>query len=220
MQQPRRSGPGAIPDDTLAEQAQSGDVTAFNALVERYQRPVFGLSLRMLGSPAAAEDAAQEAFFSAWRAIDRYRGGSFQAWILRIAGNQCRDELRRRKRRPSKSLDGLMEVAGEAVAGPARTRSPEQQAMDGELGAVLQTALNILPPDQRQAIILSDIHALAYSEIAQVMATSVGTVKSRISRGRARLRTYLLERGELSGTPRRRTEQEESTGPSPARSQS
>ena len=71
MQQPRRSGPGAIPDDTLAEQAQSGDVTAFNALVERYQRPVFGLSLRMLGSPAAAEDAAQEAFFSAWRAIDR-----------------------------------------------------------------------------------------------------------------------------------------------------
>ena len=220
MQHSRHPGPAAIPDDTLAEQAQRGDVRAFNALVERYQRPVFGLSLRMLGSPAAAEDASQEAFFSAWRAIERYRGGSFQAWILRIAGNQCRDELRRRKRRPSESLDGLMEAASEAVAGPAPTRSPEQRTLDRELGAVLQAALNILPPDQRQAIILSDVHSLAYNEIAQAMGTSVGTVKSRISRGRARLRTYLLERGELSGTPRRRADQEKSTGPSPARNQS
>ncbi len=186
-------------DDELAERAKQGELGAFNALVGRYQRPVFGLCLRMLSSPPAAEDAAQDAFVSAWRGIGGYRGGSFQAWILRIAGNQCRDELRKRKRRPSDSLDSMIEAGGDAAAPPSRERSPEGRAMGAETAGVIQQGLATLPAEQRQAVLLSDVHGLAYDEIATAMGSSVGTVKSRISRGRARLRIFLTERGELPG---------------------
>ena len=111
-------------DDELAERAKQGELGAFNALVGRYQRPVFGLCLRMLSSPPAAEDAAQDAFVSAWRGIGGYRGGSFQAWILRIAGNRCRDELRKRKRRPSDSLDSMIEAGGTPPRPPRGNARP------------------------------------------------------------------------------------------------
>jgi RNA polymerase sigma-70 factor (ECF subfamily) len=183
-----------------------GDHRAFAVLVDRYRYPVFGLCLIYVKDFDAAEDAAQEAFLSAWRAIGGYRGGSFQAWILRIAGNQCRDELRKRKRRPTDSLDSMVEAEGDGAAPPSRERSPEGRAMGAETAAVIQQGLATLPPEQRQAILLSDVHGLAYDEIAQAMGTSVGTVKSRISRGRARLRTFLTQRGEL---PARRGRQAE-----------
>ncbi|MCY3918771.1 MAG: sigma-70 family RNA polymerase sigma factor [Chloroflexi bacterium] len=199
--------PTAAPtDDELAERAKQGELGAFNALVGRYQRPVFGLCLRMLSSPPAAEDAAQDAFVSAWRGIGGYRGGSFQAWMLRIAGNQCRDELRKRKRRPTDSLDSMLEAGGDSVAPPSRERSPEGRAMGAETASVIQQGLATLPPEQRQAILLSDVHGLPYDEIAQAMGTSVGTVKSRISRGRARLRSFLTARGELPGGRGRQAE--------------
>ena len=206
-------------DDDLAERAREGELDAFNALVGRYQRPVFGLCLRMLSSPAAAEDAAQDTFISAWRGIGGYRGGSFQAWILRIAGNQCRDELRKRKRRPSDSLDSMIEVEGDGAAPPSRERSPEGQALGSETARVIQQGLETLPEEQRMAVLLSDVQGLAYEEIAESMGTSVGTVKSRISRGRARLREFLTERGELPSGRRRLAERGESASP-PARSPS
>ena len=186
-----------LSDDALATMAQAGDLPAFNALVERYQRPVFGLCLRMLSSAPAAEDVAQETFLAAWRGLERYRGGSFQAWILRIAGNRCRDELRKRKRRPTDSLDALRERQGEWVAPADSAPSPERAALGAETLRAIQRGLETLPEDQRMAIILSDVQELAYDEIAQAMGTSIGTVKSRISRGRSRLRDYLLQNGEL-----------------------
>ncbi len=207
-----------ITDDVLAQRAQAGDLAAFNALVVRYQGPVFGLCLRMLSSREAAEDAAQEAFLSAWRAIRSYRGGSFQGWILRIAGNQSRDELRRRKRRPADSLDRLVENAGDGAAGASQERSPEQRSLGTETVRQVQAGLNRLPPDQREAVILSDVQGLSYEEIADAMGTSVGTVKSRISRGRARLRDHLRGVGELPGATARLDEQDETPTSSPARS--
>lgn len=206
-------------DDDLAERARQGELDAFNALVGRYQRPVFGLCLRMLSSPAAAEDAAQDAFISAWRGIGGYRGGSFQAWMLRIAGNQCRDELRKRKRRPSDSLDSMIEAEGDGVAPPSRERSPEGQALGSETARVIQQGLQTLREEQRMAVLLSDVQGLAYAEIAESMGTSVGTVKSRISRGRARLREFLSERGELPSGRKSLTDRGESASP-PARSPS
>lgn len=206
-------------DDALAFRARDGDLDSFNELVRRYQRSVFGLCLRMLSSAAAAEDAAQEAMLSAWRGLGGYRGGSFQAWILRIAGNQCRDELRRRKRRPSDSLDGLIEEAGDAVVPPSADRSPEQQTLDSETGRVIEAALARLPDDQRQAVVLCDVQGLTYDEIAGAMGSSVGTVKSRISRGRARLRDILLAEGELPQSQRRLAERG-ATDPSRAGSRS
>jgi RNA polymerase sigma-70 factor (ECF subfamily) len=199
-------------DDELAERAGQGDLGAFNALVERYQRPVFGLCVRMLSSPPAAEDAAQEVFVSAWQGLQGYRGGSFKSWILRIAGNQCRDELRRRKRRPTDSLDGRIEEEGERVVPADSGRSPEELALDSEMGRLIQAGLNTLPEDQRSAVVLSDLQGLAYQEVAATMGTSIGTVKSRISRGRRRLRDFLQERGELPSGMRRLAEQGESSG--------
>ncbi len=172
----------------------------------------------MLASASAAEDASQETFISAWRGLGGYRGGSFQAWILRIAGNQCRDELRKRKRRPTDSLDVLVADSGEAVMGPAAGRSPEERSLDAETVRVIQRGLAALPADQRMAVLLADVHGHSYEEIARCMGTSVGTVKSRISRGRSRLRDYLRGQGELPGQVQRLAEREGSADPSPARS--
>lgn len=208
-----------IHDDELADRARAGDLAAFNALVERYQRSVFGLCVRMLSSAPAAEDAAQETFISAWKGLTGYRGGSFQAWILRIAGNECRDELRRRKRRPTDSLDDLVEKEGDAVIRPAAGRTPEEHSLGSETAAAIRDGLATLPEDQRMAVLLSDVHGLAYDEVAKTMDTSIGTVKSRISRGRARLRDYLRARGELPSGIHRLAQQDAGAGTSPARSQ-
>ena len=200
-------------DDALAERARAGELDAFNLLVRRYERRVFALCLGMLRSPAAAEDAAQDAMISAWRALDSYRGGHFAAWLLRIAGNRCRDELRRRKRRPSASLELMVEEYGDAWSPPDEGRSPEAAALDAETARSLLTALDQLPDEQRQAVLLSDVQGFAYREIAAAMDTSIGTVKSRINRGRARMRQLLLESGELSRARRRQALRERSVRP-------
>lgn len=190
--------PEQLDDDALADRARNGELDAFNLLVRRYQRRVFGLCLGMLRSPAAAEDAAQDAMLAAWRALHSYRGGNFPAWLMRIAANRCRDELRRRKRRPSTSLDRMLDEHGDAWSPPDDGRPPEIAALDAETGRTLLTALQQLPEEQRQTILLSDVHGLAYREIADTMNTSVGTVKSRLNRARARMRQLLLETGELN----------------------
>src|SRR3970282_2296448 len=123
---------------SLIERSQRGDLDAFKALVLAYQGQVSSVCLRMLGSPQPAEDATQEAFVAAFRAVSRFRRGSLRAWLLRIAANVCYDELRRR-----------------------------------------------------------DVQGLAYEEVAEATGASLGTVKSRISRGRAALRDFLLAQGEL-----------------------
>ena len=190
--------PEQLDDDALADRARGGELDAFNVLVGRYERRVFGLCLGMLRSPAAAEDAAQDAMIAAWRALDGYRGGNFAAWLMRIASNRCRDELRRRKRRPSTSLDLMVEEHGDAWSPPDEGRSPELAALDAETGRVLLVALEQLPEEQRQVVLMSDVQGLAYREIAEAMDSSIGTVKSRLNRGRARMRQLLLESGELS----------------------
>ena len=178
-------------EDELIQRAKEGDLDCFNQLVERYQREVYNLSLRMLSNASAAEDATQDAFFSAFRGIGKFRGGSFRAWLFRIAANSCRDQLRSLRRRPTTSLDDLpLELESDQP-------SPEDFAMRQELGEEIKRALAALPPDQRLAVILRDIEGLDYEEISQVTGSSLGTVKSRINRGRARLRHHLEQRREL-----------------------
>ncbi|OGO52453.1 MAG: hypothetical protein A2148_02770 [Chloroflexi bacterium RBG_16_68_14] len=192
----------------LIERSRRGDLGAFNALVVAYQDRVYNLCLRMLGSPQAAEDASQEAFLSAYRNVAQMRGPSVRSWLFRIASNTCIDELRRRRRQPQLSLErpapgGDSERPLE-VADPAA--GPEQLALRGELGEALQGELLRLPPDQRLAVVLCDVEGLSYDEIAASMGSSIGTVKSRISRGRARLREALRARPELFGDLVRPTE--------------
>jgi len=187
-------------ESRLVASSQRGDLAAFNVLVEGYQRQVYNLCLRLLASAEAAEDATQEAFIAAYRRIDSFRGGNFRAWLLRIAANASYDELRRQRRRPAASLEAAMAAHGAAQA-PSPAAGPEDEALRLELNLHLQEGLATLPPDQRLAVILRDVHGLSYEELAEVMHCSVGTVKSRIARGRARMRDYLMARRELLPHP-------------------
>jgi RNA polymerase sigma-70 factor (ECF subfamily) len=192
----------------LVESSRRGDLEAFNCLVAAYQDRVYNLCLRMVGSPQAAEDATQEAFLSAYRSVGRLRGTNVRSWLFRIASNICIDELRRRKRQPAISLDAPAPDAEDerSMDVPDPDAGPEQLAVRGELWAALQAELAELPHEQRLAVVLCDIEGLSYEEIAETMGGSVGTVKSRISRGRARLREGVLARPELFGGLVRHTE--------------
>lgn len=185
----------------LVERSRRGDLEAFNTIIGAYQDRVYGLCLRMVGSPQAAEDATQETFLSAYRNVGRMRGPSLRAWLLRIAANACIDELRRRRRQPQLSLEapapGIDPERPLEVADPAA--GPESLALRGELCEALQAELLRLPSDQRLAVVLCDVEGLSYEEIAVSMGSSVGTAKSRISRGRARLRESLRAQPELFG---------------------
>lgn len=182
----------------LVEVAQRGDVESFNGLVRLYAGRVYNLCYRMLGDTDSAADAAQDAFLSAFRNLHGFRGGSFRSWMLRIATNTCYDALRARKRRPSVSLD--VETEDEEDSSPLQiadtAESPDDFALRRELALAIQGGLTALPDEQRIVLILSDIQGLAYEEIAQITNSNLGTVKSRLSRGRARLRE-VLKAGEL-----------------------
>ena len=179
----------------LVPAACSGDLDAFNALVDLHERSVFNLCLRMLGSREAAEDAAQDAFLAAFRHARAFRGASFRAWLMRIAANACTDELRRRGRRPVHSLDAPPPGADDPLDVADAAAGPEALLLRKEQQEALQTALLRLPTDQRMAVIMCDLQEFSYEEIAEAMRSSLGTVKSRIARGREKLRGMLgLER--------------------------
>ncbi|HWQ13292.1 MAG TPA: sigma-70 family RNA polymerase sigma factor [Roseiflexaceae bacterium] len=182
----------------LVEAARRGDLESFNALVRLYEGRVYNLCYRMLGDADSAADAAQDTFLSAYRNLRSFRGGSLRSWLLRIATNACYDALRARKRRPTVSLETASDDEDETsplqVADPAE--SPDDFALRRELAGAIQRGLATLPEDQRAVLILSDIEGLSYEEIAQVTGANLGTIKSRLSRGRARLRD-VLRAGEL-----------------------
>ena len=182
----------------LVEAAQRGDIEDFNTLVRIYEGRVYNLCYRMMGDADSAADAAQNAFLSAFRNLHSFRGGSFRSWMLRIATNACYDLLRAKKRRPTTSLD--LDTDDEDISSPLQisdsSETPDEFALRRELATAIHQSLAKLPEDQRLVLILSDIQGLAYDEIAQVTNANLGTVKSRLSRGRARLRA-LLKEGEL-----------------------
>ena len=199
-------------DLALVALCQRGDRSAFNHLVERYQAGAYALAVRMLGDPDIAADVVQDSFFSAYRAVGSFRGSSFRAWLYRIVSNACIDYFRTEKRRPSTSLDAALEAPrdGEGTGNVHVPQAlidtswdPERLALRAETIRNIQSALLELPPEQRLALILCDVQSLPYDEIARVMDTSVGTVKSRIARGRGHLRRILLRGGELSESKRR-----------------
>jgi RNA polymerase sigma-70 factor (ECF subfamily) len=183
-------------EEELLRRSREGDLDCFNALVERYQDSIYGLALRLLGDSARAEDAAQDAFIAAFRSLRSLRG-SFRPWLFRIAVNCCYDQLRLARRRRETSLDALR--AEETPPAPLRDpgESPEDHAQRAELEMQINLGLSRLQPDRRVALALRDIQGFTYEDIARITRASLGTVKSRISRGRAELRDYLLAQGEL-----------------------
>lgn len=185
--------PEARIDDRLIRNAQAGDLPSFNTLVTRHERAIFNVCLRMLRDGSLAEDATQDTFIKAWTAIDSFRGGLVRPWLLRIATNRCYDLLRASSRRPAESLDAApFEAEPQWTSQTAIAEHPEQHAARRELSVLLERALGDLPDDQRLAIVLSDIQGHSYDEIAAISNVAVGTVKSRISRARSRLRDVLM----------------------------
>jgi RNA polymerase sigma-70 factor (ECF subfamily) len=182
-------------DETaLIQAALQGDLDAFNRLVLAYQDMVYTQAYRMMGEQEAAEDASQDAFISAYRKLDSYRGGSFKAWLLRIVTNVCYDELRRRKRRPTTPLEPL-DSDNEEIESPRWLsdpgESPEESAERSELARALQRCLDGLPPEFRAVVALVDVQGLDYTEAALAVGAPLGTVKSRLARARTRMRDCL-----------------------------
>ncbi len=192
----RRADDGALRrDEILVARALEGDLAAFNQLVEAYQDLCHSLVARLVPDPDQASDAVQEAFFSAYRNLRSYRGPSFRGWLTRIAVNAAMDLQRARKRRPATPYP---ELEDETWQPPAGTDSdPELLATTAERGRVLAAALGAIAADQRSAIVLYDVEGYDYAEIAEMTGVSLGTVKSRIHRGRLALRAILADRMEL-----------------------
>ncbi len=182
-------------DLILIERARSGELDAFNDLVELYQDQLFALVARMVPDRDQASDAVQEAFFSAYRNLAGFRGGSVKSWLSRICVNAAMDAQRARKRRPVQPYPEFEDESWQPPTG--EEADPERQVLTAERSVALAGALAAITADQRAAIVLFDIHGYDYAEIAELTGVSLGTVKSRIHRGRLSLRGLLEDRMEL-----------------------
>ena len=184
----------------LVEQARSGDLNAFNRLVLEYQDMAFNLAARMLSDEDAAADVTQTAFLSAYRSLESFRGGSFRAWVMRMVTNACYDELRRRKRRPTVSLEPVTDD-DEEIESPAWLAddgpSPEDELERAELESALQTCLQGLPEDFRVVVLMVDVEGLDYQEVSNATGKPLGTIKSRLARARMKMRDCLSQYREL-----------------------
>ena len=178
--------------------ARNGDQESFEKLVRLYEKRVFSLTSRMCRNSADAEEAAQEAFLAAWQALPAFRGdASFATWLYRLVSNACVDILRREGRHQVMAGPSLDDEESSPEP-PDKSPSPHALAERAELRRQIEAGLAALPPEYRQVLILREIHQCTYDEIAQICSIDLGTVKSRINRGRKRLRKILMESGNFS----------------------
>ena len=165
------------------------DMPTWSQLVAQHGDRVYRLAFRLCGNAHDAEDITQEAFIRVFRSLDRYKPGTFEGWMHRIVTNLFLDMARRRSRIRFETLPE------DAERVPGRERSPEQVLADETFDPVLQAALDNLTPEFRAAVVLSDIEDLSYEEVGRILGVKMGTVRSRIHRGRAALRAELEAAG-------------------------
>ncbi len=180
--------------------AQHGDVCAFNELVLVHQTRAYRLAYRILSDVQMASDATQEAFISAFRHLGALRGDSFAPWLMRIVTNACYDQLRMKQKQRSSSLEAFAaapESIDTQLVHGAAVESPQDFVERRELNELIQQGLAKLPFDQRVAVVLADAQNYNYKQIAEMTGANVGTVKSRLARGRNSLREFLLAEQEL-----------------------
>lgn len=187
--------------------AQKGDQDAFASLIHLYEKRVFALAVRLCQNPEDAAEAAQEAFLAAWQGLPSFRGeSSFSTWLYRLTSNACIDLLRRENRHRSSAGPSLNDEEVRLDI-PDTQPSPQEAAEQQELRSLIEAGLQAMTPDHRQVLVLREIHQLSYDEIAQTLSLDVGTVKSRISRGRRQLRNFLSQHGNFfAKSPSKQTE--------------
>lgn len=196
-------------DNALLEGLRSADERAYEALIQRFEQPIFNIISRLLDDPADAADVVQEVFLKVFRNVTAFRGeSSIKTWIYRIAVNEARNQRRwfsRHRRREVKLETG---EPGDIYSGGQRNyqeflpdpgRSPFEVTLDHETQTLIETALAEVNPKFRAALVLREIEGLSYEEIAEILEISLGTVKSRILRGREALKKQLTGRLESSG---------------------
>ena len=191
--------PGALGVAGLAEEKPNRRAE-FDRLVERYHKQAYNIAYRMTGNHADAEDLTQEAFVRAFRFFGNYRRDwPFDNWLYKIMSNLFVDDLRRRPKAPIQSLDQPLDFGGRGdeifLEIPDAASNPERMVLSQELDEHLQSALGSLPNDFRMTVILADIEGLSYEEISGVMRCSLGTVRSRLHRGRKLLRSKIAAVG-------------------------
>ncbi|MDT8382120.1 MAG: RNA polymerase sigma factor [Brevefilum sp.] len=181
-------------EQALIQDALEGKLNAFNSLVLHYQDMAYNVAYRIMGEHSAADDAAQEAFISAYQKIDQYRGGSFKAWLLRIVTNACYDELRRRQRQPVTPLKPELDD-GETLENPYwiedDSPSPEEEFEESELQEAIQHCINNLDKKFKTILVLVDVEGLDYDTASEIIGRPLGTVKSRLARARERVQDCL-----------------------------
>ena len=190
-----------LSEKELVQQAKAGSNVAFEGLVTAYEGKIYNLALRYLGNREDAMDASQEVFLRVFRFLPGFQEESgFSTWIYRIAVNVCKDYLSQRSKRTEQPLEYQNEDEESRVMEIADERyHPEIISEQIELKQLLAEAIQTLPDQQRQLIIMRDIQGLHYEEIAAILSLELGTVKSRISRARENLRKKLLQNGNNFG---------------------
>jgi RNA polymerase sigma-70 factor, ECF subfamily len=182
-------------DEDLMEHFQQGTLEAFDILVGRYREPLTNYIFRFLGDPRECEDLLQETFLRVYRNRHSYRRiAKFSTWLYTIAGNLARSEYRKRKRRRLYSLQSVNRDEEEyEVEIPDETFSPDDHAESSIQDRHIQEALKQIPEEFREVVVLRDVQQLAYEEIAEITGLPMGTVKSRINRGRTKLQGLLSQ---------------------------
>ncbi len=174
----------AVDERDLITRSCAGDLEAFESLVRAHQAPIYNLAYRLTGNREDATDAAQDAFVRAYQALPRFRqDAAFGTWLYRIATNAALDLVRRRPAVPPVEL----------TANHRAPDDPEVEAQRREIHRRVHAALGHLPPEYRAAVVLRDLQGLDYEEIARVLQVPIGTVRSRLSRGRGALRAQLTD---------------------------
>lgn len=181
----------------LIAQAKKNDVNAFNTIVLHYQDLAFTVAYRIMGDPDSAADAAQDAFINAYQKLDSFKGGNFKAWLMRIVTNKCYDMLKSAKYKRESSLDEITEENESSRLLVGRANRPEATQQQEEMFEAIQDCLDNLPDDQRIVAILCDVEGYDYQTAAEIADASLGTIKSRLSRARSKLRDCLRGFGEL-----------------------
>lgn len=190
-------GHATASDEKLVEAARRGELSAFEELVARHRDKVYARILTMMRNEDEAVELAQEAWVKSWQRLNQFQGGSsFSTWIMRIAINLCLDQLRRRQRHPSESLDQpgpeneSMECRLASVAA-----DPSESLEREELRQAIQSAIAQLSPAHRAVLVLHEFEEMAYKEIARVLGCSIGTVMSRLFYARKRMAALLEQMG-------------------------
>lgn len=183
-------------DELLLRKAQHGDPEAFEQLITPLEQLIWRICWHYTGNRESAEDCGQETMIRIWRSLDSYRGDcALESWVYRIAANCCMDYLRKKKRDKSVSMEPMQEQ-GFDPADPSP--GTEEQVVAADEQKRLREAITMLPEDQREALIMTQLEKVPYEETAKLLGVSEGTIKSRVNRAKARLKEILSGERELS----------------------